>query len=290
MPKLVIHPLTDRDISQLIAKPSHAVLIIGPTGSGKSSAARLIASQLLGKEDNALESYPYISWIRPIDGKAISIESIRQLQQFMTLKIPGHNSGIRRIAIIEEGHLLTTEAQNALLKTLEEPPEQTMVVLTAASAESLLPTIISRVRNLQISIPAEKDLADHFSTLGHSSKDIARAIMLSGGLPGLTHALLTDPTGHPLYQATEEARTLLQASSYERLTYVDVLSKQKQLCGDVLFILGQMAHMALQKSATMPEKNKSRWQNILKQTYISQDRIRRNSQPKLVLTELMLNL
>jgi len=290
MPDLVIHPTTDKAIRHVLERPPHAILLVGPMGAGKGSLAKHIAAGLLGKDVGNLEKYPYISHIGAVDGKAVPIEAVRELQQLMALKIPSHATGTNRVAIIEDAHLLTTEAQNALLKTLEEPPERTVIILAASSAEALLPTILSRVQSVHVTAPADDYLAAYFQAAGHSNEDVSKALMLSGGLPGLAHALLHDASGHPLFEATSQARALLQMSAYERLALVDPLSKQRALCQNVLFILGQMAHMALQKTSTTTEANQKRWQAILRLSYEAGEALRHNAQPKLVLTDLMLNM
>jgi DNA polymerase III subunit delta' len=276
-------------MEQFLARVFHAGLIIGPAGSGKATLARHIASQLVGLDIRTFENYPYIQTIAPIDNKAIPIESIRELQHFMALKIPGSDgSKTSRIAIIEDAHLMSIEAQNALLKTLEEPPEGTVLLLTAATTESMLPTIQSRVQAIHIVPPAIADVKQYFSGQFDDGA-IERAILVSGGLPGLTHALLTANDDHPLVQATAQARQLLQAKAYERLTLVDILSKQKQQTQDVLFILGQMSRMALMR---MPAGNPAvkRWQSILRASHEASGQLRHNTQAKLVLTRLMLEL
>lgn len=73
--------------------------------------------------------------------KSIKIKQVRELQRLLSLK---PYSGKYKIAIIPEAHLMTTEAQNALLKTLEEPSGQAILILTSPSEFLLLPTIISR--------------------------------------------------------------------------------------------------------------------------------------------------
>lgn len=85
--------------------------------------------------------------------KSIGIETIKQMQKKLFLKPIRSKT---KIVILEEAHLLTTEAQNALLKVLEEPPEHTIIVLSANSKESLLPTIISRCQVIELQTDTTK--------------------------------------------------------------------------------------------------------------------------------------
>ncbi|MDB5181594.1 MAG: dnaX 1, partial [Candidatus Saccharibacteria bacterium] len=153
MSELLFHPTTQASLQRCINRPPHAMLLVAPAGSGKASTARYLAAGILALDKAGYEKYPYITVISPKDGKAIPIESIRELQHFMALRIPGQRD-VGRLVIIEDAQLMTREAQNALLKTLEEPPEGTVLILTATSTEALLPTIQSRVSLLQLVPPA----------------------------------------------------------------------------------------------------------------------------------------
>lgn len=294
MPKLVLHPSTQTDMVAFVRRPHHAFLIYGPPGSGKKAISLHLTARLLHIAEENVSSYPHYLKISPVDGKSIPVEAIRDLQKQMKLTIPAsassEGSSISRIVVIRDAHLMSHEAQNALLKTLEEPPQNTVLILTAAGPDALLPTVLSRVRSMKVVPPPEQKLMAYFMELGYDQTAISRALMLSGGLPGLLSALVSDPTTHPLYAATEQARSLLQATAYERLAAVDALSKQKELSRDMLFILGQMARMSLLRADNMTTKNVQRWQTILKQSYLSANQLRHNANPKLVLTELMLNL
>lgn len=78
---------------------------------------------------------------------SIGIEDIRNLQRFLSLK-PFHSR--QKVALIKEAQNLTTEAQNAFLKTLEEPPANSLIILTAPNTTFLLPTIVSRCQIVQL--------------------------------------------------------------------------------------------------------------------------------------------
>jgi DNA polymerase-3 subunit delta' len=287
MPELVLHPITQLAVTEYIDRPSHALLVTGPAGSGKSSVARHLTTGVFDISAEKYTDHPYIRTIVSESNAAIPIEKIRELQKFLTLKIPG-SSGIARAIVIEDAHLLTIEAQNALLKTLEEPPADTIVILTAPSTESVLPTIQSRARQLAVLPPQLEELERYFSTQGYGAEAVRRALMLSGDLPGLTAALLAEDMTHPLVEATAHARGILQSKTYERLLLVDGLIKQKQLCVDVLFVLGQMSRMALVKSTDSTAAK--RWQRVLKASYNATEQLAHNTGAKLVLTNLMLEL
>jgi len=121
-----------------LKRPSHAVLLTGP--SEITSTGALDASQgLLGGGSE------YQKTVSPDAKGTISIGQIRELIAFFRLKVPG-TAAIRRVAIIVQADAMGTEAQNALLKLLEEPPVDSVLILTSERPQQLLATIRSRVQ------------------------------------------------------------------------------------------------------------------------------------------------
>jgi ribose 1,5-bisphosphokinase PhnN len=285
MKDLALHRLTRQQLEQFAKMPSHAVVLVGPTGSGKRTLAIKLAEQVLKLPDASFADHPYGLIIASEDGKAIGIEAVRQLEQFLALKVPSHAIFDRAI-IIEDAHLLTLEAQNALLKTLEEPPVGTILVLTVTHQQAVLPTIRSRMQSIAVGRLERDELMAYFDSQDFDQKTVQQAYAISGGLPGLMYALLHE-TDHPLMEATIRARQLLSQSTYERLLVVDELAKQRQLAIDIVFILQQMAHVSLQ-TASGPASRK--WQTVLETSYHTREALTTSAQPKLALTDLMLNL
>lgn len=282
---IVVHARTASNVETFLSNPSHALLLTGPAGSGKRLIANAIAAELLGTSLQAIAQHPYTSIIEPEDGKAIPIEAIRTLEHFLSRKVPGSRV-YNRVVIIDHAELLGQEAQNALLKTLEEPPAGTVLILIALSDRSVLPTVTSRTQVIAINRPPQEACETYFKSRGHSAQKIAQTLAISGGLPSLMEALLTD-ADHPLVPATEMARAILQASTYGRLLLVDDLAKQRPLAIDTLYILEQMAHIRLKNADAVSAKQ---WQTILASCYGARELLSTNSQAKLVLSNLMLQL
>jgi hypothetical protein len=286
---IVLHELTKAHVERFVAQPSHALLIAGHAGIGKQYLAEHMMASLLGK--NATD-YPYLRTITPEkDKSSIGIEAVRDLQQFLKLKLPT-NAAWRLIAI-PDAQGLTTEAQNALLKLLEEPPERTIFILASSSEQALLPTIRSRVQQLTVHIPAQADVVQYFQTQGYDSKDIQQAYLMSGGLPGLMQSLLGD-LEHPLKSAVETARKLLQSTQFERLALVDSLSKDKPATLNVLFVLQHMARAAALQGSKATDgsatKRIKQWHKVQQAAYEAEQAYGVSAQAKLTLTNLMLSL
>src|SRR5262249_7849709 len=154
-------------------------------------------------------------------GNSISIDAVCELIRFTKLKIASGSSRKQRLIIIDDAGTMTVEAQNALLKLLEEPPEDMVFLLNVAILASLLPTVRSRSLAISIKQPARADLEKYFAAKGFGPKQMQSAYLMSGGLPGLMDALLKDDANHPLMQAASQARELLRAKTFGRLCAID---------------------------------------------------------------------
>lgn len=137
----------------------NAYLFQGPKGSGKREAAEEIAGTLLGR----IENHP--DFIRiTLEKTTIKIETIRDLIQKLSLR-PVESD--RRVVVIEEADAMTDAAANALLKTLEEPPQHTLFILISEASERLPATIRSRCQRVSFQVSRqriEKDLGEIFSS------------------------------------------------------------------------------------------------------------------------------
>lgn len=275
---------TSHAIETYLRHPSHAVLLAGPTGVGKGSVAHELAAAILQDEVSAI---PADALLR-IDTPTIGIDNVREVTQFLRLKSTGSRA-INRVVIIEHAEQMTIEASNALLKILEEPPTDTIMLLTAASPSLLLPTIVSRLQIIDI-VPADQaELAAYFKQQGHTADTVAKAYNLSGGLPGLMHSILSADGNHPLLVAAQSARSVLQGTAFDRLCMVDSLSKQRELAIDLCEMLGHMANLSL-KNAKLSATAQQKWRRILVHSHEAVEDLRQYAQAKLVLTKLFLEI
>jgi DNA polymerase-3 subunit delta' len=282
---MLMHSETERALAQIASKPPHAVMLTGKEGSGKFFAAHGLAENLLGVKP---DSHPYFMLVQPL-GKAVTIDQIRELQKFVRLKTTG-TGRIRRVALIADAHTMTVEAQNALLKLLEEPPEDTVLILTAQGDASLKPTIYSRTQRVHIRPISKKQAEEHAATLMKTS-EVERAFGLSGGDVGLYTALLTESGDHALAAAIKEGKQLLTMPLFERLSKVDELGKDKARLGDMLAALKRISSAALVQSAAKNDARlQARWLRALQAVYDSEQQLAGNANTKLLLTDLFLNI
>jgi hypothetical protein len=285
----ILHPHTKDQLAQFSVQPTHALMLVGPNGIGKTHLAEILLQRVLQLEAPALATHPYFKMVQPVKG-TISIDAIRELQHFLQLKTLG-TKPLRRAVIIEHAEGLTIEAQNAFLKLLEEPPADTILVLTADNQRALLPTILSRLQVIPIHTPNESMLKAHFAEQGKEASAITQAYFLSGGLPGLMAALLSDDETHPLLGGVATAKEILQKQLFERLALVEPLSKQRDEALYALQALQHIAQTGLNQGAAKADPAKiKQWHHILAEATGALEAVRQNSNLKLTLSNLFLSL
>lgn len=137
---------------------SHAYLFSGKKGIGKVKIAFEFAKAILGTD--FLESCPDFKYIsKKEDKKEIVIEQIRKelIDDIYTSPVAGN----RKIYIIDDAESLNVAAQNALLKTLEEPPSYVIIILISCNTNSFLTTILSRVHKINFQGISDNDIRQY---------------------------------------------------------------------------------------------------------------------------------
>ena len=163
-------------------RSSHAYLFLGGAGAGKRLIANTFAKALQCEgEKRPCDSckschafnhgnHPDVIYFQPLkNGKTYTIEDVReQLLETVDLKPFQYE---KKIYIIEKADTLNIQSQNALLKTLEEPPAHAVFLLLAERAEAFLPTILSRVVVMKIRPLSAEMIADYLMQAGHLAEE-----------------------------------------------------------------------------------------------------------------------
>lgn len=198
---------------------AHALLFTGPTGVGKSQVALELAARLLCEHQQdapcgecgacvqvGAGTHPDLVRVGLLSGKKeISVDAVRQLKRAMQMRAI---SGTRRIGMIDDADRLSLAAQNALLKTLEEPPHGALLILITASVPALLPTVRSRCR-LQLfqPLPPAHVAAVLSSAAGLDTSEVEALAPHAHGSPGYAltlRALATSEDAQALSQLLAE--------------------------------------------------------------------------------------
>ncbi len=146
-------------------KFGHAYLFSGPRGVGKTSAARILARQI--NDLDYVKDEPHIDIIEIDAASNTSVEDIRDLREKVTV---APTLAKYKIYIIDEVHMLSKSAFNALLKTLEEPPAHVIFILATTDPQKLPETIISRTQHFAFRPIASELAAKHLLALARAEK------------------------------------------------------------------------------------------------------------------------
>ncbi len=233
----------------------HALMLLGGQGTGKRCAAAWLARCWLGMD--ALESAPQypltipehadLRWLSPpADKQSVGIEQIRELVASLGLT---SYTGSGKVAVIDPANAMTASATNSLLKTLEEPPGDALLVLVADRVGRLPATIFSRCQRVSGGIPAEAVSLQWLDRL-QSSSGWPAALRVAGSAPLMAvrslermedtqtmardFAALPERNAAPLEVAARWAK-------HEPEFVLNWLCRQVQLC--ILRVFGGLAAM-----------------------------------------------
>jgi energy-coupling factor transporter ATP-binding protein EcfA2 len=223
-------------------REGQAYLFSGPRGTGKTTTARILAKVLNCK--NVVDGEPCCECesclavergtsydVHELDAASNNgVDAIRDLIERASLGTPGRH----KVYILDEVHMLSKPASAALLKTLEEPPPATVIVLVSGEPSRLLATIRSRCRTLALPMPAAEAALAWLAAEGVAQPRVALAV--AGGAPLLARELaqpeeaqlrqrviaeLSRPSGSdPLAFAERIDRTALERTIYWMQTWV----------------------------------------------------------------------
>lgn len=184
------------------SQPVHAYLFIGAAGVGKATLARGFAKLLLCPQLCEHEApcrscrrmdsgnHPDLVAVEPEGKTSIGVEQARSVAAQAALA-PVESA--RRVFLFEEAGLMTEQAANALLKTLEEPLARLVIILVAESEDEFPATVASRCRTIHLGRVPEEELVTALVGRGLSSEQARASALVAGGRPGLALSLATRP-------------------------------------------------------------------------------------------------
>jgi len=286
--KVYVHPATQLRIEAVIAHPGGTVLLHGQPGVGRRTLALEIARRLncQGCKDNSCRSckmvaggnHPDVIVVTPDEKGKIGIEAVHELQQKLTYR--PYEGESQRVVIISNADTLTLPAQNAILKTLEEPPGGTTIILTATGPAGLLPTVISRCTTLYVPPISSSEVEAAIHEVVPNAANVPDIAIRARGRVGLALRYAADPSSQEAdNKAAQQIGVLLgQQDLYEGL----ILSEQlaKDFTPALLNELTAQATAAAQTGDTVPLAAVERLH----------ERLRANVVPKTAFTALAVEL
>lgn len=231
-------PAARAALAAALGAPAHAYLFAGARGAGKAAAARAFAAELLafGAPDpgdarrRALavpSPHPDLTWLVP-PGPQHLVDEVRERVVAAAAYRPFE--GERRVFVIEAAEAMADESQNALLKTLEEPPPYAHLLLVTSEPAMLLATVRSRCQEIRFAplSPAavEERLADR--GLGASAAERAAAARLAGGDAALAELLVSE-AGRELRGIAERCAAAAAAGKADMAAWRALLGTAEQL-------------------------------------------------------------
>ena len=205
---------------------THSYLMIGIQGIGKKLLAKEYAKVILGSSD--IINNPDFLCIEP-DGNSIKIEQIRNLQKEIQEKPIISN---KKVYIIDDADLMTKEAQNCLLKTLEEPPEFAVILSIGSNENAFLPTIKSRCMILHFNRLSDSEIKSYLQKQYNELNVTQSMLDIAGGSIG--RAINLKDIQEDYSKVEEIINNLDKKDLIDIVQASEILYKSKENINDIL--------------------------------------------------------
>jgi len=280
-------------------KLPHAFLFSGPDKVGKKTLALNLVKFIFCQGEKEMEGFscgkcracidvgkkahPDLALIEPKDG-SIKISQIRDLEWKLSLK---PYSAKMKAGIIDDAHLMLPDAQNSLLKTLEEPRGKALLILISSDPQRLLKTVFSRVRTMKFFLAPDAEIKEKLASFESDFEKIEKITNLSLGRPGQAMEFLND---HEKFLAREkkleEIEKIMKAKIPEKFKYAKEIADSPEIIEETLALWERRIREELilckESSSCLvrPLRELEEALRLVKTT---------NASPKLILENLMLN-
>ncbi|MFW0862416.1 MAG: ATP-binding protein [Candidatus Komeilibacteria bacterium] len=311
-------------------KFAHAYLLAGPKSLGKKTVANKFIQTLLCEQyiENGEESIPcgncqsckhLIKGMHPDyyrlelqeDKKNISIEQVRDWQRQLQ-----HKSFLTKykVGVIVGAEHLSIEAANALLKTIEEPTGNTIIILITDDINLLLPTIVSRSQVLKFSLVSDETIYDYLQKASPDHRNIKNIAKLSFGLPGKAiNYLNNDSLLEETQNTVKEILDLMIKPAHDKLAYLQNIFQKKDFVASQRIADKIMDNILLiARELLLHKESSDNWYrlefvddelkkvansldqqdiiNIIDKVYIWKDKIKQNASPLLFTEDILLSI
>ena len=262
-------------------------LFYGNKHLGKTTVANKFAEKLLNNDGKV--STDLFELKLEDDSKVITIEQVRDWQRWLSLK---SFSGGYKVGIIHEMETLNRQSANALLKTIEEPSLNTIIILISSAWQELLPTIVSRAQKIHFLTVPNKELKEELSNKEVSQDKMDKIIDFSLGKPGLALKFIEDSEFFDEYlKLDEEIGKVTELRLAQRIKFIENYLTGKTLQDNNILTNNILKHLEFNlRKRLLNQLDDIKLFNALTKLEDSKKLLKYNIKPQLVLENLFINI
>ncbi len=277
----LMHPSTKLLVDSLIRNPANSIGFNGPNNSGKLQIAEYMCRKILKLSGNEFDFKVDIF----NSGEQSGIDDIRDLKKKLAIKAQTEQGGFGRAVIFEDFHKISIPAQNSILKLLEEPPNDTILILLVDTKKSILPTIVSRLQWVDV-LPLDLKTLEKKYGSQYEMNEIKQAYLLSDGYIASFEDMLQGEK-NTLKIAVKDVKEMLKLKRFERISKIEsILNSHDYSPEDFLTALQKIYLTLLHKEIENGGKFQRRVLIGLDNINKTKESLKYNSNQKLVFTNL----